>query len=196
MTESEMQEHTGSNAHGFTDAVPVGGRSELEQENDDEKANLEWTGPNDPANPRNWKFPNRLLQTAIPALFGFVRSLFHFWTYSKFELLTDVSSTLATSVIVPAIPAIQLRFHVSREVAILGLSSYTLGLGLGPLLAAPISELFGRRAVYLTTLPLLLAFTAGAGCAQNIATLVVCRLLAGSGGSGVLAVGAGNICPD
>jgi len=85
------------------------------------------------------------------------------------------------------------RFKVIREIAVLPLSFYTFGFTIGPLLAAPLSELYGRRAVYWTTLPLLLIFTAIAGSANSITLLIVMRLLAGIGGSGSLAVGAGTV---
>lgn len=68
-----------------------------------------------------------------------------------------------------------------------------MGLGIGPLIAAPLSEIFGRRIMYWSTIPFLLAFTAGAGAAQNIATLIICRFLAGVLGSGAIAIGAGSI---
>ena len=85
------------------------------------------------------------------------------------------------------------EFHISREVALLPLSLYTAGFILGPILAAPLSELYGRRIIYWTTMTLLLIFTAIAGAAPNITVLTVFRLLAGIGGSGSLAVGAGTI---
>jgi MFS family permease len=84
------------------------------------------------------------------------------------------------------------KYHVEREVAVLPLSLYTLGFTIGPIIAAPMSELYGRRAVYWTTLPLLLIFTAIAGASNNVPLLIVTRLLAGIGGSGSLAVGAGT----
>jgi hypothetical protein len=40
------------------------------------------------------------------------------------------------------------QFHVSKEVAILGVSLFVLGLGLGPLVAGPLSELYGRNIIY------------------------------------------------
>jgi MFS family permease len=85
------------------------------------------------------------------------------------------------------------RFNVGREVAILPLSLYTAGFTIGPTLAAPLSELYGRRVVYWSTMTLLLIFTAIAGSANNIAVLIIFRFLAGVGGSGSLAVGAGTI---
>jgi MFS family permease len=88
------------------------------------------------------------------------------------------------------------EFNVAREVAVLPLSLYTLGFTVGPIIAAPLSELYGRRSVYWTTLPLLLAFTAISGSANNIAVLIIFRFLAGVGGSGSLAVGAGMYLPN
>ncbi len=84
------------------------------------------------------------------------------------------------------------RFHVEREIALLPLSLYTFGFVLGPLVAAPMSEIYGRRIVYWISMPLFLIFTAIAGSANNISLLIVMRLLAGIGGSAPLAIGAGT----
>jgi MFS family permease len=100
---------------------------------------------------------------------------------------------LGTSVVTPAIFLIEENFHVDQEVALLGLSLFVLGLGLGPLILAPLSEQYGRVIVYQISLIFLLAFTAGAGCARNIETLLVCRLLAGTLGSAAMAVGGGTV---
>ena len=40
------------------------------------------------------------------------------------------------------------EFNISKEVAILGISVFVLGLGLGPLLVGPLSEVYGRNIVY------------------------------------------------
>lgn len=85
------------------------------------------------------------------------------------------------------------HFDVSREVALLALSLYTLGFVIGPIFAAPLSELYGRRIIYWTSMVFLLIFTAIAGCSTSMAMLIVFRFLAGVGGSGSLAIGAGTI---
>jgi MFS family permease len=84
------------------------------------------------------------------------------------------------------------KYHVTREVAILPLSLYVLGFTIGPIIAAPLSELYGRRAVYWSTMPILLTFTAIAGAANSVTLLIVMRFFAAMGGSGALAVGAGK----
>lgn len=85
------------------------------------------------------------------------------------------------------------EFHVSRSVAILPISLYVVGYIFGPLIAAPLSELYGRRNIYWTTIPLLLIFTAVAGSAKSIEQLIIGRFLAGMGGSAALAIGAGML---
>ncbi|KAE9366894.1 putative polyamine transporter 4 [Stipitochalara longipes BDJ] len=135
---------------------------------------LVWESPEDPGNARNWSTIKKVFHTAIPALYGFV-------------------ITVGTSVYNPAIPLIMAKFDVTREVAILPLALYTAGFTLGPIIAAPLSELYGRRAIYRSTMPLLLVFTAIAGAANSVPLLIVMRFFAGMGGSGALAVGAGTI---
>lgn len=93
----------------------------------------------------------------------------------------------------PGVGEISAVFNVSTTVSILGLSLYSLGLGFGPMIGAPISETQGRKAVFLITIPISLLFTMGAGLAQNIETLLICRFFSGAFGSPTLAVGAGTI---
>jgi MFS family permease len=50
-------------------------------------------------------------------------------------------------------------FGVSHEVAILGISLFVEGLGTGPLLVGPLSELYGRNLVYRVSYLLFFAFT-------------------------------------
>jgi MFS family permease len=93
----------------------------------------------------------------------------------------------------PAYPQVMEKFHVRTTVALLPLSLYVLALGLGPILGAPLSETYGRRAVYLITPPLGVLFTLGAGFAPSFAGLAILRFLAGMFFSPSLAIGAGTI---
>lgn len=104
----------------------------------------------------------------------------------------DWVSTFGSSIYSPAVPEVAKRFNVSTTAAILPLTLYVLGLGLGPAVSAPISETYGRRIVYLALFPISLLFTLGAGLSQSYGSLMVCRFLAGTIGSGGLAVGAGT----
>jgi multidrug resistance protein len=65
----------------------------------------------------------------------------------------------------------------------------------GPLLWAPLSELFGRQYLFIGTYAALTAFNAGAAGSQNIATVTILRFLAGAFGSSPL-TNAGGVIAD
>ncbi|KAF8462890.1 major facilitator superfamily domain-containing protein [Kalaharituber pfeilii] len=134
---------------------------------------LNWDGPDDPANPYNWPTAKRWYGTIVPGLLCLL-------------------VTFSASVYVPGVYEVSARFNVSMTVALLGLSMYVIGLGLGPMLSAPLSEVFGRRIVYLVNLPISLLFTLGASQANNIQTLVMCRMFSGIFGGPALAVSGGS----
>ena len=64
------------------------------------------------------------------------------------ELCADARWHLAALQAAFAEGGVSRQFQVSKEVAILGVSLFVLGLGLGPLIAGPMSEIYGRSAVY------------------------------------------------
>ncbi|KAK4493737.1 hypothetical protein PRZ48_014922 [Zasmidium cellare] len=127
----------------------------------------------DPANPHNWSMRKRVFHTAVPTSIAFL-------------------CPFGSSVYTPAIASIMADMGVKREVALLPFVFYLLGLAFGPVLAAPLSETFGRRIVYIGALPLFAAFTLGAGFSSNIASLIVCRFFAGASSSPGLSIGSGT----
>ena len=60
------------------------------------------------------------------------------------------------------------------------------------MIAAPLSETLGRRAVYFSCLPIFGLFIIGAGFSKTFASLVICRFFAGVFGSPPLSIGAGT----
>lgn len=82
---------------------------------------------------------------------------------------------------------------MSATASYLSVSLYILGLALGPTLGAPISEVFGRKVVYLITLPLSMCISVGSALSPTFAGHLICRFLAALFGSPVLAVSAGTI---
>jgi MFS family permease len=95
--------------------------------------------------------------------------------------------------ITPGTFAIAHEFNVSHTAALLPLSLFVLGLAIGPLLAAPISETRGRAIVYKLSMPLYMLFIMGAGLSKTFAGLLICRTLAAMTGAPCLAVGAGTV---
>ncbi|KAI0485251.1 major facilitator superfamily domain-containing protein [Xylariaceae sp. FL0804] len=147
---------------------------EIPQEREKLAGDLDWDTPDDPENPRNWPLWQKILHTAVPALWSF-------------GLCAGISTLVA------AIPILQARFGLSVNVALLPVTLYTVGFSFGPCIASPISELYGRRCIYWTNLPMLIVFNAIAAASDNFTVLVIFRFLAGLGGSGVLGVAAGSL---
>jgi multidrug resistance protein len=135
---------------------------------------VDWNGPNDPENPLLWPTWKKIYSTVAIGSLAF-------------------AVTIGTSMISPATPLIAEEFGIGRTAAILPLTLFTIGLATGPLIAAPISETWGRTVVYKVTGFVYLLFLVGSGFSKSFASLLVCRLLAGIAGGPVLAVGAGSI---
>lgn len=132
--------------------------------------------PNDPRNPMN--FPE----------------------WKKWFLTVSVAvATLAVAFVSTAYTAsitqVIEEFHCSQEVATLGVSLFVLGFAIGPVLWAPLSELYGRQVLFIGTYAVLTAFNAGAAGAQSIASLIVMRFLAGTFGASPL-TNAGGVIAD
>ncbi|KAK0313742.1 hypothetical protein LTR01_001999 [Friedmanniomyces endolithicus] len=84
-------------------------------------------------------------------------------------------------------------FHISREVATLGLTTFVCGLGLGPMFLSPLSEFYGRRIIYLVAFGMYLIWLIPCAVAQNAATMLVVRFFDGLAGSAFLSVAGGTV---
>ncbi|KAJ5082241.1 hypothetical protein N7532_011284 [Penicillium argentinense] len=127
---------------------------------DPEQFVVEFTGSDDPIHPQNWSLGRRVAISATLAYTTFV-------------------SSFASAIYSSAVTEIAPYFHVSTEVAILGVTLYVLGFASGPTLWAPMSELIGRR------LPILLGmfgyslFTVATATSKDVQTLMLTRFFAG-----------------
>lgn len=73
------------------------------------------------------------------------------------------------------------------------LSVYVIGFTLGPLVVAPLSEIFGRAIVYHVSNVLYIAFGIGCALSRSIGALIAFRFLTGCVGVTPLALGASSI---
>lgn len=76
-----------------------------------------------------------------------------------------------------------------------GVSLYVLGFALGPLVWAPLSEIYGRQIVFFFSYGAYVAFSAACTADDGIATLLVLRFFAGAMGSSPL-TNAGGVISD
>ncbi|KAF8342500.1 MFS general substrate transporter [Amanita rubescens] len=84
-------------------------------------------------------------------------------------------------------------FHVGKEVAILAISLYVIGLGIGPLLAGPLSELYGRNIIYQVSFGAFFALSWPVAFAPDAAVFLIFRFLTGFCGSTFLSVAGGSV---
>ncbi|POR34074.1 Putative MFS-type transporter [Tolypocladium paradoxum] len=132
--------------------------------------------PNDPRNPMTFSKTLKWLITILAAL-------------------STLAVSFASSAYSGGVFEIMMDFGVSTEVVILGVSMFVLGFAVGPLIWAPLSELYGRQKLFFFTYMALTAFNAGAAGAPNMAALVVLRFFAGAFGSSPL-TNAGGVIAD
>lgn len=94
----------------------------------------------------------------------------------------------------PGVGQLVKDFNVtSTELASFVVSVYLLGYCFGPLLIAPLSELYGRQYLYHICNILYVIWTIACAFAPDMGSLVVFRFLAGFAGSCPLTIGAGSI---
>lgn len=121
-------------------------------------------GPDDPYKPLNWSFKKKVVTTT---LYGF----------------TTMGATWASSVYSPGIIQIAQDFHVGTEVSTLGLTFLLFGFGIGPMLWAPLSEVYARKIAVLLPYFIAAIFSFGTATAKDIQTVLVTRFFAGFFGS-------------
>ncbi|KAI3559124.1 MFS multidrug transporter [Colletotrichum abscissum] len=117
------------------------------------------------------------------------------WSITFLQAFAVLAVSFASSSFSSGIPYIVDEFNVSRMVALLGVSLFVIGFALGPLVFAPLSEMFGRQLIFVITFGALTAFNAAAAGSKNIETLLILRFLAGTIGSALL-TNAGGVIAD
>lgn len=117
------------------------------------------------------------------------------WTIALCQAMATLAVTFASSAYSGGVREFIKVFGIDTEVATLGVSLFVLGFSVGPLVWAPISELYGRQYVLFATMGLTTVFLAGSVGAQNIETLLILRFFAGTFGSAPL-TNAGGVIAD
>jgi len=127
---------------------------------------VDWYSTDDPANPQNWGY----------------------WT--KFNVVLQIYQYAAIVYMGSAIfsqsePQIIEVFGVSQSVASLGLGTYVLGYGIGPLFFSPLSEipLVGRNPPYMISYLIFVLISIPTALIENVPGLLILRFLQGVFGS-------------
>ncbi|KAF8584416.1 MFS general substrate transporter [Ramaria rubella] len=138
---------------------------------------VDWDGPEDPHSPHNW-------------------SPFRKWfTMSSVGLMCFVSP-FASTLIAPAAQTIaeDPDFNIKNStITDLLVSIFILGYAFGPLVASPLSELYGRNIVMQISMAIFFVFNVACAVAKSPLQMLVFRFMAGMcvGGAAPLTVGGG-----
>lgn len=135
---------------------------------------VEFEGPNDLGNPKNWPTKRRWAITISMGLLVF-------------------TVTFASSIFSVNIRTVQELFGVELVTATLGVALFVLGFVFGPIAFGPMSEVLGRKIPLFTGFTLFAIFQIPVALAQNITTICVGRFLGGLFASAPLAVVGGSL---
>ncbi|KAJ5936563.1 hypothetical protein N7466_003013 [Penicillium verhagenii] len=127
---------------------------------DPEQFVVEFTDSNDSLHPQNWSLGRKITISVILAY-------------------TTFTSSFASAIYSSAATAVSKNFHISTEVAILGVTLYVLGFASGPTVWAPASELIGRKWPIIVGMFGYSIFTIATATSKDVQTLMLTRFFAG-----------------
>ncbi|GME24691.1 putative mfs multidrug protein [Neofusicoccum parvum] len=134
-----------------------------------------WDGDSDPENPLNWSEKKKWTNLALLSCVTFI-------------------TPLASSMFAPGVPQVLREFHTTNNlVATFVVSVYVLGFAMGPLIIAPLSEMYGRAPLYHAGNVGFIIFTIACAVSNSLGMLIAFRFLAGCFGAACLTIGAGTI---
>ncbi|KAK3346579.1 bicyclomycin resistance protein [Lasiosphaeria hispida] len=158
-----------------TSAASIGKDEEAGGTTSEDEANVVWWDENDPDNPYNWPTWLKVLNCVF---------------ISALTLVTPLGS----SIFAPGVAQLMKEFGSENlELASFVVSVYVLGFAAGPLLIAPLSEIYGRLYVYHVCNLGFIAFLVGCALAPSLNALIVFRFFSGVFGSCPLTNGGGTI---
>ncbi|KAH9903957.1 polyamine transporter 1 [Xylariomycetidae sp. FL2044] len=128
----------------------------LARERTGEDVIVDFDGPDDPYRPVNWPMHKKVSTTL---LYG----------------LVTMTATWASSSYSAGTAQIAAEFRVGEQVATLGTTLFLLGFGLGPLLWAPLSEVYGRRLAVLTPMFVAICFSFASAVSRDLPSLMITR---------------------
>jgi predicted MFS family arabinose efflux permease len=140
----------------------------------DNKIWIKTAGDDDPIDPRNWPLLDRSKNIAILAYLIFVQA----WAGAAESIANTAASTE--------------QGH-SKVAENLTISMYLFGIGIGSLVAGPVSESVGRNPTYLVSTFCFLFFVLGAALAPTFAGRITCRFLMGLAASPTLTINGSSV---
>lgn len=104
-----------------------------------------------------------------------------------------IDSVLYSTAYTAGLADIAQEFNTSQTLVTLGLTFYLVGLAVGSIILAPLSEMYGRKAVATITLFVFCIMIIPCGVSKSVAELIVFRFLGALAGSAMIACAPGTV---
>ncbi|KUL82940.1 hypothetical protein ZTR_10396 [Talaromyces verruculosus] len=135
---------------------------------------VDWDGEDDPQNPWNWSLPYTAMCIA-------------FLSYNTLVIvLFSTSYTSGTAQIAK-------EFGISETIVTLGLTFYLLGLALGSVVMAPLSEIYGRKPVTIASMIVFNVMIIPVAVAKSMPIIIVFRFIGAIAGSVMISSAPGMV---
>ena len=128
--------------------------------------------PNDPDNPVNWPRGKKWAVTDVMSATGFNR-------------------IMVSTIMAPALPTIGAELGMNSVETSMSLSIYLLATAVGPLILAPLTEMYGRKPILHSSNIWFFAFNIACAFAKTKGALLAARFLAGFGASAIYGLSGG-----
>ncbi|KAH6689973.1 hypothetical protein VD0002_g6486 [Verticillium dahliae] len=128
----------------------------------------------DPDNPRNWSKWYRAWVMFVVSISCWIVVLY---------------STSYTA----SIPGLMEEYNASKSYTALGVTTYLLGLATGSLVVAPLSELYGRRKIYIVCMVLSTIMIIPCALATSLEQMFACRFVGAMFGAALISNSPGTI---
>ncbi|KAH3660034.1 hypothetical protein OGAPHI_007239 [Ogataea philodendri] len=130
---------------------------------------VSFDGEKDPYHPHNWPLKTRVIQCAIIGANTFCIAF-------------------GSAIFSAAVPAVSKIYHVAEVVSTLSITLYVFGFATGPVIWAPLSELYGRRPVLIISSFTFAVFNFAIACSDRLESILICRFFAGCLGAAPMVV--------
>lgn len=101
------------------------------------------------------------------------------WAIVLVGSLCSLSVTCASALYTSTYTQMEKDYHIGREAATTGLTTFVSGLGLGPMFLAPLSEFYGRRVIFLCSFGMYFIWQIACAVAPNLGAMLVFRFFDG-----------------
>ncbi|KAI8303053.1 MFS transporter prlG [Colletotrichum sp. SAR11_240] len=161
----------------FREKVREKRAEEVNIELQDEQGNVvvDWDGEDDKSKPINWPALDKFINVGLVSILTFIASV-------------------ASAMCAPGVPDMMAEFHSDSQIlSSFIVSIFILGYAVGPIMFAPLSEVYGRAVLYHISNVTFTLFSILSAISPNLAALIIFRFLSGASGAAPLAIGGGTI---